>query len=172
MRPRDPLADAEPLIRRVYAYVAYRIGDGPDAEDVTAEAFERAVRYRDSYDVEKGDPAAWVIGIARRVLVSRAVTQPAAPLDEERAAAMDDLETTALTRVALVSAVTRLGPRDRELIALRYGADLSAREIGRVLELKTNAVDVALHRALARLRTELESGSTMRSRAIAQPLAD
>ena len=42
IRARDPLADPEPLIRRVYAYVAYRIGDGPDAEDVTSEVFERA----------------------------------------------------------------------------------------------------------------------------------
>jgi len=36
MFERDPLANPEPLIRRVYAYVAYRIGDGPDAEDVTS----------------------------------------------------------------------------------------------------------------------------------------
>ena len=40
---RDPLAHPEELIQRVYAYAAYRIGDGPDAEDVTSEAFERAV---------------------------------------------------------------------------------------------------------------------------------
>src|SRR5436190_13199498 len=37
----DPLADPEPLIRRIYAYVAYRIGDGPDAEDVTSATIER-----------------------------------------------------------------------------------------------------------------------------------
>ena len=46
---RDVLADPRPLIERVYGYVAYRIGDGPDAEDVTSETFERALRYRDSY---------------------------------------------------------------------------------------------------------------------------
>ena len=34
-RRRDPLADPEPLIRRVYAYVAYRLGEGAEAEDVT-----------------------------------------------------------------------------------------------------------------------------------------
>jgi DNA-directed RNA polymerase specialized sigma24 family protein len=54
----DPLADVERLIRRVYGYVAYRIGDGPDAEDVTSETFERALRYRSSYDPRRGDPAA------------------------------------------------------------------------------------------------------------------
>ena len=63
---RDPLADPGPLIRRVYAYVAYRIGDGAEAEDITSEAFERALRYRDSYDPRRGEPVAWLIGIARR----------------------------------------------------------------------------------------------------------
>ena len=43
---RDPLADPEPLIRRVYAYVAYRIGAGPDAEDVTSDVFELGTRSR------------------------------------------------------------------------------------------------------------------------------
>ena len=62
----DPLADPEPLIRRVYSYVAYRIGDGPDAEDVTNDAFERALRYRGSFDARKGEPAGWIVGIARR----------------------------------------------------------------------------------------------------------
>ena len=54
---RDPLANPEPLIRRVYSYVAYRVGDGPDAEDLTSETFERALRYRKSYDPGKASPS-------------------------------------------------------------------------------------------------------------------
>ena len=53
---RDPLANPERLIRSVYAYVAYRVGPGPDAEDITSETFERALRYRDSYDPSRGEP--------------------------------------------------------------------------------------------------------------------
>ena len=49
-----------------------------------------------------------------------------------------------------------LGERDRELIALRYGADLTARQIGELVGLQTNAVEVALHRALQTLRGLLE----------------
>jgi DNA-directed RNA polymerase specialized sigma24 family protein len=63
---RDPLANPKELIRRVYAYCAYRLGDGPDAEDATSDAFERALRYRKTYDPKKGTPAAWMMGIARR----------------------------------------------------------------------------------------------------------
>jgi RNA polymerase sigma factor (sigma-70 family) len=171
MRPRDPFADPEKLIRRVYAYVAYRIGDGPDAEDVTTEAIERALRYRESYDAAKGDPVAWVIGIARRVLYSPPVSARTALLDE-LAQTTDDLEEKTLRRLSLAAAVSRLGDRDRELVALRYGADLSAGEIGQLLEMKTNAVEVALHRAVARLRAELSDEPTVRSRPVVQPVPD
>ena len=66
MARRDPLANSHDLIRRVYSYVAYRIGDGPDAEDVTSDVFERALRYRESYDPSRGEPLPWLLGIARR----------------------------------------------------------------------------------------------------------
>jgi DNA-directed RNA polymerase specialized sigma24 family protein len=65
----------------VYAYVAYRIGPGPDAEDATSEVFARALRYRSTFDAAKGTPAAWLTGIARRVLAERA-TERFAPVGE------------------------------------------------------------------------------------------
>jgi RNA polymerase sigma factor (sigma-70 family) len=156
MRRRDPLADAEALIDRVYAYVAFRIGDGPDAEDVTSDAFERAIRYRHSYDARRGEPISWLIGIARRCLADAA-----APIEVELTAGFDvvddvDLEAVAVDRMTLIAAVDELGTRDRELIALRYGADLTARQIAELLGDSTNAVEVALHRALRRLRKILE----------------
>ena len=156
MARSDPLADPAPLIRRVYAYVAYRIGDGPDAEDLTSEVFERALKYRESYDPGRGGPLPWLIGIARRCVDGRRyIPAQANPADIEQATA-HDLEASALERLTLAGAVSALDDRGRELIALRYGADLSARQIGVVLGLKTNAVEVALHRALARVRAELE----------------
>jgi RNA polymerase sigma factor (sigma-70 family) len=153
---RDPLADTPELIRRIYSYVAYRVGDGPDAEDVTSEVFERALRYRKSYDAARGEPLAWLIGIARRC-IDDAMMKPRAelggPLDMT---SPEDLEADALQRLTLAAAVEGLDERSRDLVALRYGADLSARQIGEILGLKTNAVEVALHRTLARLRPELE----------------
>ena len=152
----DPLANPEPLIRRVYAYVAYRIGDGPDAEDITSETFERAVRYKQSYDSRKGEPLAWLIGIARRCIDGRPAKLELSP-DHLGSIDPSDLEGEAIRRIELGTAMGRLEERDRELIALRYGADLSARQIAEVQDLKTNAVEVALHRALGRLRAVLEA---------------
>lgn len=153
MPTRDPLDDPEPLIRRVYAYVAYRIGEGPEAEDVVGDVFERAIRYRESFDPRRGTAAAWLVGIARRELVERAqrrvehsVAEPAERADPRV------LEDDAVRRLSLAPALARLTDRERELVALRYGADLSARQIGELLETRTNAIEVALHRALIRLR--------------------
>lgn len=158
MARHDPLARPEEAIRRVYAYVAYRIGDGPEAEDVTSETIERAIRYRGSYDPRKGSPGAWLVGIASRVISDDAVRRAReTPVGEEGLQALERPDATDFSaRVAagidLRAAMLLLDERSRDLLALRYGADLKAKEIAELLELKTNAVEVALHRALARLR--------------------
>ena len=159
MFERDPLADPEPLIRRVYRYVAYRIGAGAEADDVVGDTFERALRYRDSYDPRKGPPAAWLIGIARGRIADLRIVPSAGDPEELDVVAPGDLEADVVERQTLEDAVGRLGERDRELIALRYGADLSARQIAQQLDMQTNAVEVALHRALGRLRAVLDDES-------------
>lgn len=153
---RDPLDNPEELIRRVYAFVAYRLGDGPDAEDVTSETFARAVRYRDSYRRDKGEPIAWLIGIARHAIADQVGGTAEIPDPEPTPAETVEPEETWIQTIDLQSAVGALESRDRELIGLRYGADLTARQIGELLDMQTNAVEVALHRALARLRVLID----------------
>lgn len=151
----DPFSAPATLIRRTYAYVAYRVGEGPEAEDIVSEAFERALRYRESFDPRRGEPASWLIGIARRCIADAALKREV-PTDDPIDGGVDGHEDDALRRIEMSAAVAHLDDRDRELVALRYGADLTARQIGELLDMKTNAVEVALHRALARLRTVLE----------------
>src|SRR3954469_15027555 len=50
---------------RVYAYVASLLRDRSAAEDVTAQAFERAYRKRRRYRPSRGSAEAWLFGIAR-----------------------------------------------------------------------------------------------------------
>jgi RNA polymerase sigma factor (sigma-70 family) len=144
--------------------VAYRVGDGADAEDITSDVFERAVRYRDRYDARRGDAVAWLLGIARRSVSSYFGAR--VPTDEEApdVPAADDLEADVLRRFELREALAELEEHDCELIALRYGADLTARQIGQLLGMRTNAVEVALHRARGRLREGLERGHAVPSR--------
>jgi RNA polymerase sigma-70 factor, ECF subfamily len=167
---RDPFAKPGPLIGQVYAYAAYRLGDGPDAEDVTSETFARALRYRESYDADRGEPIAWLIGIARRC-IENAAARPVCASEHPDVADSCDVEREATERVTLHAAVRKLHARDQELIALRYGADLSARQIAELLGIRTNTAEVALHRALSRLRTTLEEDDFGESsRAVLSPV--
>ena len=153
-RKADPLSDPAPLIRRVYAYVAYRIGDGPEAEDVSSEVFERALRYRWSYNPDKASPITWLMAIARRVVADRGVPPETTAVDEATDLADPlDVEGESVRRLDLRAAVAQLSERDRELIGLRYGADLSAAQIAELLESETHAVEVSLSRAVSRLRS-------------------
>lgn len=158
-RNRDPLADLEPLIRHVYAYVSYRVANRDDAEDVTSETFERAVRYRESFDPARGTPFAWLTGIADRCIAAAAGRRRDESYDVPELAAPGELAEDGPRRLTLVRAIGRLNERDRQLVALRFGGDLSAKQIGALLGLRTNAVEVALHRALERLRQVLDADS-------------
>jgi RNA polymerase sigma-70 factor, ECF subfamily len=164
---RDPLAHPDELLRRVYAYVAYRVPHRADAEDITSETFERALRYRHTFDGRKGEPIAWLLGIARNCVYDAGL-RPPPPRSADEPAVGGDLETEVVARVTLADALSTLGSKDRELIALRYGADLGAREIARVLEMRTNAVEVALTRARARLAVALKMGTAPEAAPVAR----
>jgi RNA polymerase sigma factor (sigma-70 family) len=161
LRRRDPLVDPEPLIRRVYNYAAYRLGDGADAEDATSETLERALRYRLSYDPRTGSAQAWLLGIARRVVDDRLSRSPIAAsygLDAE-VAGDDELASETIERLSLRSALAELSQDERDLLAMRYGADLTAGDISRITGTRTNTIEVALHRTLAKLRRRMDARS-------------
>jgi len=152
---RDPLANPEALLRRVYAYVAYRVGDRTEAEDITSETFERALRYRSSFDARRGDPVGWLLGIARNCIYDAMLHPRLVPVETPEPAD-EGFEAQVVGRLTLAEALATLADRDRDLLALRYGADLRPREIAALLDLRTNAVEVALTRARARLASALE----------------
>lgn len=159
MLARDPLANPEVLIKRVHAYVAYRLGEGAEADDVTSAVFENAVRYRNTYDPWRGQPLPWLLGIARRCIAQAVAGRLPGDVHavEADVVGVTDLEGETVDRLTLQEALETLGEEDRELIALRYGADLSTKKIAELVEKTPNAVDVAMHRALARLRGALEA---------------
>lgn len=156
---RDPLANPRPLIDAVYSFVAYRMGPGADAEDVTAETFARAARYRATYDPAYGEPIMWLIGIARRCIADARAQPRHLPLEAASGVDSADVEALSVQRLQLRAAVAALTPRERELVALRFGAGLSTRQVASALGLTHGAARVALHRAVERLRSTLDDGS-------------
>jgi RNA polymerase sigma-70 factor (ECF subfamily) len=141
----------------VYAYVAGLLRDGPAAEEVTAAAFERAYRKRHRFDPERGEPRAWLFGIARNAALDelrrrgRQAELTAEPTDLDSHGAEEGAERSE-RRLAVSAALERLAPRERELIALKFFAGLGNAEIAQVLGVSESNAGTKLHRAMTKLR--------------------
>jgi RNA polymerase sigma factor (sigma-70 family) len=143
--------------RDLYAYVCSLLGDRASAEDVTALAFERAYRRRRTFDSTRGEPRAWLFGIARNAALDelrrrgRLATLSTEPPDVA-APDLEDGAEVALRRTAVRAAVAGLTTRERELVALKFHAGLSNGEIATVIGMSETGVGTFLYRTMRRLR--------------------
>ncbi len=142
---------------RVYAYVASLLRDRSTAEDVTAQAFERAYRKRRSYRASRGTQEAWLFGIARNAALDelRRRKRRASLVDHAEnvhSAAPDDLADRALRRETVRAALGKLSAAERDLVALKFAGGLSNAEIARVLRTSESNAGTRLHRTMTKLR--------------------
>jgi RNA polymerase sigma factor (sigma-70 family) len=166
---RNPLARwvaAEPDWDQVYAeqlprvlnFFRYRLGPTPEAEDLTARTFEKAWRARRRYRRDLAGFATWLLTIARNVAIDHLrARQRHEPL--ESAAAVPSPEHTPEQQAVRRSEAERLsallatlGARERELIAMKYGAEMTNRAIARATGLSESNVGTILYRAVESLR--------------------
>ncbi len=152
----------EHLVERVYAFFVYRTSRPVDAEDLTALTFERVVRAADRYDASRGGTTTWVFAIAENVLIDHYRRQ--ARRDEQPLPEGDDGSLPAVVSLdqpseglspALQQAVSALSEREQQAIGLRFGGDLTGREIAVLLGTTEANVHQILSRALRRMRTQL-----------------
>ncbi len=142
---------------RVYAYVASLLRDRAAAEDVTAQAFERAYRKRRSYRAGRGTMEAWLFGIARNAALDelrrrkRSAALEGDPEDQGARGPEDHVE-LALRREVVRAALASLEGKERDLIALKFAGGLSNAEIGRVLGMSESNAGTRLHRTVTKLR--------------------
>ena len=141
----------------VFGYVSGLLRDRSAAEDVTAQAFERAFRRRSTFDPKRGTHRAWLFGIARNAALDELrrrsrQAELAVETEDEHAVAPDDAAETALTKRLLRDAMAQIPTRDRELIALKYFAGLDNGEIARVIGTSETNAGTKLHRAMEKLR--------------------
>ena len=156
--PSESFAELyERTFPRVYAYVASLLRDRSAAEDVTAQAFERAYRKRRSYRATRGSMDAWVFGIARNAALDelrkrRRRAKLEGDPEDVHAPAPEDQADMALRRETVRVALASLDGRDRDLIALKFAGGLSNAEIARVLRMSDSNVGTRLHRTITKLR--------------------
>ena len=148
----------------VHRYLVYLTGDRALAEDLTADAFERAWKGRDRFDPRRAGPRSWLLSIARSCALDHLRAEKrrgarellAAQREPERAAA-DAAGLCDGYSAALEAGLGRLSAADREVIALRVLLELEAGEAARLLEITPTACTTRLSRALARLAAEVEA---------------
>jgi RNA polymerase sigma-70 factor (ECF subfamily) len=147
-------------VQPIFRYLYSRIGSIPEAEDVTTQTFLAALEGLSRYRHD-GHFAAWLYGIARRKAMDHFRSQrKQAPLEYvEHIPVQGDLLQDVIRsdqNVALARLINSLPENERELIRLRYIAELSFAEIGRLLNRSEGAVKKSLYRLLARFQGQLE----------------
>jgi RNA polymerase sigma-70 factor, ECF subfamily len=155
----------EEHVWNVYGFFGYRLGSREDAEDLTQITFERALKAWARFDEGRASGNAWLMAIARNLLVDHYRHRGAAreqPIESEDGAephrAIESPQERGLgISPELEAAMSRLGRRECELVALRFGADLTGPEIAELTGLSLANVHQILSRSLRRLRSELDA---------------
>ena len=147
---------------RVFRYARGKLGRDADAEDVAAETFARVLRGLDRFKWKGAGFEAWLFRIASNLVVDThrkagRETIEAEPAEQE-APAIDSPETRVLHAEqvgGLRAMLEALAPDQREVVLLRFAADLDTNEVGRVMDRNPNAVRQLQFRALQKLREML-----------------
>jgi len=157
---RDPLRFAELYesnFERVYAFVAYRVRDREEAQDLTAEIFHQALASIQRFEWQGKPFVAWLLGIAAKVLADRwerLGRRQEVPADEIEEAGIEALSEQ---RAMLFQLVDALPADQRRVIIRRFVDQRSVREIAQELRRSEGAVKQLQFRALQTLRGHMRS---------------
>ena len=147
---------------RLYNFFRYRTGDGELAKDLTARTMMKAWRYRESYNSDIGAFSAWLFQIARNLASDHLRQQSKAPLplyDASNQVSDFSVEQEVQKKLdahRLYCLLKTLAIRDQEIMALKFGADMTNREIARVVNLSATNVGTIIHRSIQILRAKWE----------------
>ena len=159
---RDPSRFArlyEDHFDRVYAYVARRVADRAEAQDLTSEVFQQALANLGRFEWRGAPFAAWLFRIAANALADhhrRRAREGRAPAPEPSVEAPDLAE--AERRARLSGLVRRLPADQRHVVLMRFAAEKSLKQIAAELGRSEGAVKQLQLRALRTLRARM-SGS-------------
>lgn len=144
---------------RVYNFFRYRVWDDALAEDLTSTTFEKAWRGRARYRRDLAAFSTWLFTIARNVAIDyyrqRKVELSLEDIHQKADERTPEAAAEKHADLAQLSALlARLPERERELLAMKYGAGLSNREIAQVTGLSVTNVGTILSRTVHGLRSE------------------
>jgi len=142
---------------RVYNFFRYRVGIRADAEDLTSITFEKAWRSRRRYRRDLAGFSTWLLSIARNVAADHfRIARGHAPLDEAAGIVAEgtpeDNAVLQSDRERLSRLLADLPDRERDILALKYGAGMTNRAIARLTGLSESNVGTIVHRTVQAMR--------------------
>ena len=148
----------------VFGFFGYRVGSREEAEDLTQLTFERALRAWDRFDSTRASARTWLLAIGHNLCIDHyrsAASDHHKPIPEGEAGEALLGETAPLEQGLglapdLETALRTLDQRERELVAFRFGGDLTGPEIAEITGLSVANVQQILSRTLRKLRAEIE----------------
>lgn len=153
-------------VRRVYAFCLTHTGDQHEAEDLTAQTFERALNAIGRYQNTGAPLSAWLFRIAANLAIDRGrrsgrtVHLGDAPVPEDnmdRSSESKPEEWVERWERAtwLRTHIDALGPDQRKAVELRYWEGLSVAEVADRMNRNENSTKQLLHRAMTSLRARI-----------------
>lgn len=141
---------------RVYAYVARRVGNRADSEDLTAEVFHHALAKLGRFESRGAPFAAWLFRIAANAIADRwrkSAREQGSPAEMDPPSAEEYAD--AERRAFLHGMVEKLPTEQRRVIVMRFVEEKNAEEIGKEMKKTAGAVRQLQFRALENLRARL-----------------
>jgi RNA polymerase sigma factor (sigma-70 family) len=155
----------EEFLPKVYRYISYKVADRNLAEDLTSLVFEKALTKYESYSSEKARFSTWVFSIARNTVIDHfrvSSKKQNVPLETalsipDGGPSPDDELVRGEENRRLQKCVSKLSHQEQEIISLKFGAELTNREIARTTGLSESNVGTILFRTVRKLRDEFNA---------------
>jgi RNA polymerase sigma factor (sigma-70 family) len=147
------------FLPKVFRYVNYRVTDISLAEDLTSTVFEKALTKFKTYNSNKAKFSTWIFTITRNTLIDHFRVS-----HKERTSTLEDAtgqfdcispeEESDRTeeKMILQSCLAELSQPEQEIISLKFGAEMTNRQIAKMLSLSESNVGIIIYRAVRKLR--------------------
>ncbi|MCL2854104.1 MAG: sigma-70 family RNA polymerase sigma factor [Defluviitaleaceae bacterium] len=149
--------------KSVYNYIAFRINNHHDAEELASDVFVKAIQKYAGYNPQK-PMEAWLIGIAKNTVTDylrKSMRRSFAPVDAIMDMISNDKQPDEVAVInedcrQLMQGLAGLRDKERQVLSMKFATELKHGEIGEVMGISPSQVGVIAHRAMGKLRKFFE----------------
>ena len=151
----------EQYMPKIFRYIRYRVSNIQLTEDLTSVTFEKALTGFSKYSSDRAKFSTWIFAIARNVVIDHyrasgrrettTVLEEAIEIPSVDSSPGEKLERKVELQ-ALQVYLAELSEEEREIIQLKFGAELNNRQIAKMLGLSETNIGTRLYRTVRKLR--------------------